>query len=165
MELTRIVIRVLFAFVFLLAILRASGKRTIAQGTTLDFVVALVLGDLIDDALWAEVPASHFVVAVTSVVLAHLGISIASARSKTFSQIVSGRALMFIRSGQLLKPSLRSEQLNESEVEEMVRLSRVDPDRLDEIKSGWLERNGHPAMIKKDWARAAQKKDALKLAK
>jgi len=49
---------VLFAYVFLLAILRASGKRTIAQGTTLDFVVALVLGDLIDDALWAEVPGS-----------------------------------------------------------------------------------------------------------
>ena len=165
MELTRIAIRVLFAYLFLLGILRASGKRTIAQGTTFDFVIALVMGDLIDDLLWAEVPAGQFVVAVAIVVLAHVGVSIGTARSQSFSRLVSGRALMFIRSGLVLKPALRREQLNQSEVQEMLRLSQVEPSRADQIKSAWLERNGKPAIIKKDWARPAQKKDSRRLPK
>jgi uncharacterized membrane protein YcaP (DUF421 family) len=165
MEPTRMIIRVLFAYVFLLAILRASGKRTVAQGTTFDFVVALVLGDLIDDMLWAEVPASQFIIASGVVVLAHLAVSIGAARSEAFSRIVSGRPLMFIRSGSSLKPALRREQLNQSEIAEMLRLSRLDPNRRQEIKSAWLERGGQPAVIKKPWARSAQKKDARRLPK
>jgi uncharacterized membrane protein YcaP (DUF421 family) len=49
-----------FAYLFLLVLLRLAGKRTVAQGNTPDFVLAVVLGDMIDDALWAEVSAAQF---------------------------------------------------------------------------------------------------------
>jgi uncharacterized membrane protein YcaP (DUF421 family) len=68
----RIGVRCLVAYLFLLAVLRLAGKQTIRQGTTFDFVLALVLGDLIDDALWAEVPVAQFVVATTTLVLLKL---------------------------------------------------------------------------------------------
>lgn len=64
----RIVIRAALAFVFLLALIRLSGKRIVTQGTTFDFVLALILGDMVDDLLWAEVHASEFVVAVLTLV-------------------------------------------------------------------------------------------------
>jgi len=49
----RIVVRVAFAYVVLLALVRLSGERTVKQGSPFDFTVALILGDLIDDVVSA----------------------------------------------------------------------------------------------------------------
>jgi uncharacterized membrane protein YcaP (DUF421 family) len=69
MDPLRIAIRSVLAYAFLITILRLAGKRTLRHGSTFDFVLALILGDLIDDALWAEVPFAQFVVATTTLVL------------------------------------------------------------------------------------------------
>ena len=53
MELPKIVRRALVAYVFLLFLMRLSGKRAIAQGSAFDFVLALIVGDLVDDLLQA----------------------------------------------------------------------------------------------------------------
>ena len=72
MDPLRLVIRAIATYLFLLVLLRLSGKRTIKQGRPFDFVLALVLGDLIDDAVWAEVPFAEFAVASTTLVLTKL---------------------------------------------------------------------------------------------
>ena len=63
MDPLRIVIRVAVAYVILLAFVRLTGKRTIKQGSPFDFTIALIVGDMVDDMLWAEVNAAEFVVA------------------------------------------------------------------------------------------------------
>ena len=90
MEPYRIAVRALFAYVVLLGLLRASGKRTVARGTPFDFVLALILGDMIDDLLWAEVPAARFAVAVATLTLAHTLVAMADARSERFGRWLSG---------------------------------------------------------------------------
>lgn len=60
----RIAVRAAFAFVYLLLLVRLAGKRSVAQGRALDFVLALIFGDMVDDLIWAEVAGSQFVVAV-----------------------------------------------------------------------------------------------------
>ena len=72
MELGSIAVRGLATYVFLLALLRLAGKRVIKEGTSFDFVLALILGDLIDDAVWSEAPFAQFVVAVSTLVLLKL---------------------------------------------------------------------------------------------
>jgi uncharacterized membrane protein YcaP (DUF421 family) len=69
MDPLRIAVRAVFAYVFLLVMVRLSGKQTVAHGTTLDFVLALVFGDMVDDVVWAEVPAAQFVVAAGTLFL------------------------------------------------------------------------------------------------
>jgi uncharacterized membrane protein YcaP (DUF421 family) len=59
----RLAVRVLFAYVLLLLFVRLTGHRTVKHGSPFDFTVALILGDMIDDAIWAEVSAAQFVVA------------------------------------------------------------------------------------------------------
>ena len=71
MDLARIAVRAVFAFIVLLLLVRAAGKRTVRQGTAFDFAVALILGDLVDDALWGEVDAAMFVIASAVIVAAH----------------------------------------------------------------------------------------------
>jgi uncharacterized membrane protein YcaP (DUF421 family) len=68
----RIGIRAVFVFVTLLALVRVSGKRSVRQGSPFDFTIALIIGDMADDAIWAEVPLSQFIVACGTLVVAHV---------------------------------------------------------------------------------------------
>jgi uncharacterized membrane protein YcaP (DUF421 family) len=76
MELWRIVVRALLAYIFALAIIRITGKRTVGQADLSSFVVVLVIGDMFDDMLWAEVPAAQFVVGVGALVLTHVAVGL-----------------------------------------------------------------------------------------
>lgn len=69
MDPLRIAIRCILAYLFLLVLLRLAGKRSIKSSSPFDFVLALTIGDLIDDAVWAEVPVVQFIVAATTLVV------------------------------------------------------------------------------------------------
>ena len=81
MDPLRIVVRVVLVYIALLVFIRLTGKTTVKQGSPFDFVVALILGDLIDDAIWAEVNASVFLVATGSLVLAHTAFNLMGYRA------------------------------------------------------------------------------------
>jgi uncharacterized membrane protein YcaP (DUF421 family) len=67
----RIIVRVLIAYSFMLLLLRICGKRTVRHATAFDFVLSLIVGDLVDDLLWAEVSAAKFFVATSVLTIAH----------------------------------------------------------------------------------------------
>jgi len=71
MDPLRIVVRVAFAYAVLLVLMRLAGKRAVKQASPFDFTVALVLGDLVDDLVWAEVNASAFVAATGMLLFVH----------------------------------------------------------------------------------------------
>jgi uncharacterized membrane protein YcaP (DUF421 family) len=70
----RIALRALFAYLFLQVLVRISGKKTVQQGTVLDFVVVLVVGDMADDAIWGELAVTQFVVAAATLFGVHTGL-------------------------------------------------------------------------------------------
>jgi uncharacterized membrane protein YcaP (DUF421 family) len=89
MDPARIIVRVVFSFVWALILVRLSGKRTIRQGDVPSFVVAVIIGDLFDDLFWAEVSVAQFAVALGALVSAHLFVDIAGTAA---GSRVSGRA-------------------------------------------------------------------------
>jgi uncharacterized membrane protein YcaP (DUF421 family) len=60
----------------LLVFVRLSGKRAVKHANTFDFTLALILGDMIDDLLWAEVGAATFVAATSVLMMVHLTIDV-----------------------------------------------------------------------------------------
>lgn len=72
MDPLRVAVRAAFAFVFIFILMRVSGKRTVHQDDVASFVVAVIIGDMFDDLIWAEVAASQFVVGVGTLVFVHL---------------------------------------------------------------------------------------------
>jgi uncharacterized membrane protein YcaP (DUF421 family) len=72
MDPSRIAIRVAFAYVFLLLMVRLSGKTSVAHGSSTDFVLALVFGDMVDNLVWAEVAIPQFVVGVGTLFIVRL---------------------------------------------------------------------------------------------
>jgi len=163
MDLLRIAVRAVAAFGFLLALLRLAGKRTVAQGTPFDFVLALILGDLVDDLLWAEVPASQFVVAAGTLGLVHTLISLASHARPSFARLVEGAPVVFLRAGSPAREGLRGERLSGGEVEEMLRLQGLDRPDWDEVAEARVEESGAVSMTLRESARDAQKRDVKRV--
>jgi uncharacterized membrane protein YcaP (DUF421 family) len=64
MDPARIVVRTLIAYAIALALTRLSGHQTVKQADATTFVVALIIGDMFDDFIWAEVAAAQFIVGV-----------------------------------------------------------------------------------------------------
>jgi len=68
----RIAIRILLVYVVLRVFVRISGKRAVKHASPFDFTVALIIGDMMDDAIWAEVGASVFAVGVGVLMITHI---------------------------------------------------------------------------------------------
>jgi uncharacterized membrane protein YcaP (DUF421 family) len=83
MDPLRITVRTLAAFIFLLALLRVTGKRTISQGSSFDFVLALVLGDLVDNVVFDESPFAQFAVAAIVLVGARFLVTLHKGRASS----------------------------------------------------------------------------------
>jgi uncharacterized membrane protein YcaP (DUF421 family) len=75
MDPCRIGVRCLIAYVFLLVVMRLAGKRVVRHANAFDFVLALIVGDLVDDALWSEVPVAQFVVATATLIFMKLSLT------------------------------------------------------------------------------------------
>ena len=81
MDLLRILARVVFAYAMLLIMMRAGGKRMVRHASPLDFALSVILGDMIDDMLWAEVDASVFAVGAGVLVMIHVAVDTLRFRS------------------------------------------------------------------------------------
>jgi uncharacterized membrane protein YcaP (DUF421 family) len=84
MDLLRILARVLFAYVMLVIMMRAGGKRLVRHASPLDFALSVTLGDMIDDMLWAEVGASVFVVGIGVLLMIHIAFDLLRFRSASW---------------------------------------------------------------------------------
>jgi uncharacterized membrane protein YcaP (DUF421 family) len=81
MDPLRIAARVVFAYVLLLVMVRLGGKRTVRHVSSFDFTLTLILGDMVDDVLWAEVDASVFVVAAGVLLISHVCVGLVQTRA------------------------------------------------------------------------------------
>ena len=84
MDPLRIAARVVFAYVVLMVMVRVSGKRLVRHASPFDFTLSLILGDMVDDLLWAEVDASVFVVAAGALVMLHMCVELLQLRASSW---------------------------------------------------------------------------------
>ena len=158
MDPARIAVRALVAYAYLLFTTRASGKRAVAQATPFDFVMALILGDVIDDGLWAEVSTARFGVAVSALCLADVIVKMLSSRFDAVHRVVAGRPRVVVADGVPLRDQLRRDQLDIEGLAALLRLQ--DTNKLEEVKAARVELDGELSVEKFDWAEPAQRRDA-----
>jgi uncharacterized membrane protein YcaP (DUF421 family) len=84
MDPLRIAARVVFAYVVLMVLVRVSGKRLVRHASPFDFTLSLILGDMVDDLMWAEVDASVFVVAAGVLVMIHMCVELLQLRAASW---------------------------------------------------------------------------------
>ena len=159
MDIHRIVIRVVFVYLLLLCLIRLSGKRTVSESTPFSFVLALILGDMVDDALWAEVAIAQFVAAAGTLGVVHLLVSWGTSRSDRLDTLVSGAPALVMVDGRPRREGLRGEQMSEKSLAFELRQEGVDDGRWAEVKEAYVEASGQLSLLKAPWARTVERRE------
>ena len=163
MDLWRIAVRALVAYIYLLTVTRATGKRVVSQATPFDFVVSLILGDLIDDALWAEVSTAKFAVGTATICFCDILTKLGGYHSQRFFKLVNGVPSIVLRDGVEDGRELRSEQLNEIDLAHLLRLEGMEKEKWNEVHLGLVERDHNLSMLYRPEAEPAMREDAPKV--
>jgi uncharacterized membrane protein YcaP (DUF421 family) len=158
-----IVIRVSVMYLYALLLLRLAGKRGIDSLTPLDFLVSLVIGDMFDDVIWAEIPLAQGLVGFTTIITLHTLVAYASWRSKRVDELVTSTPTVLIREGGFVQAGLDAERTRRETV--LMELRLQGEDKPEELQQACLETGGQLSYLKREPAQPAEKRDLPALRK
>jgi uncharacterized membrane protein YcaP (DUF421 family) len=156
-ELIYTALRASFVYLFLLIVVRVLGKREIGATSAFDLVVALILGEVVDEIIYGDVTILQGVIAIVVVALWHLVNSWASFKSEFIDKLTGARPTIVVKNGQIQHKNLAKERLNKEELFSELRLMGVD--NVKEVKQATLEPNGTVSVLLEEWAKPVQRQD------
>jgi len=162
-EFLGIALRISVMYLFALALLRLSGKRSIGDLTPLDFAVATIIGDMFDDVFWAEIPLSQGLVGITTILFLHTLVALADSSSHRIHRLIAGMPVQVINQGQVLEEGLARERISIEALWAGLREQGQVQEKLPEIKTASLEPSGEISMILQEAAMPVQKRDLQRL--
>jgi uncharacterized membrane protein YcaP (DUF421 family) len=121
-EVLRVILVGAAAYVFLIAALRLSGKRTLSQMNAYDFVVTVALGStlatilLSSDASWVE-----GAVALVLLLVFQFSVAWLSTKAGFFRRAVTARPSVIVSDGTVRETALRANRLTTSQVMQAIR--------------------------------------------
>jgi uncharacterized membrane protein YcaP (DUF421 family) len=161
-ELLYTALRASFVYVFLLIVVRLLGKREIGNTTAFDLIVALILGEVVDEIIYGDVTILQGVIAIVVTAIWHLVNSWASFKSQIIDKITGASPTVMVKNGQVQRKNLAKERLNEEELLSELRMMGGIDD-IKEVKQATLEPNGKISVIQEDWAKPVQRQDLTEL--
>lgn len=145
-------------YLMLLVVIRLLGKRTVGNFSAFDLLVALMIGEIVDEVAYGDVIFLQGATVITVVALLHYGNSwLTYANPFGIEKILEGEPAVIVRNGELARPGMRKERMNESDVLAELRACGVED--LREVRLAFVENDGQVSIIKHDWARTIQKAD------
>lgn len=144
------IIRALAVYGFLLVVFRITGKRSLAQITTFDAVLLLIISEAVQQALidGDESMTNGFLIVIT-LLAADIALSVATIRSSKIDKFVNDAPLLLIEDGRMHEDRLKKSRVSADDIIEHARELR-GLERLDQIKYAVLERNGTVTVIPKE---------------
>lgn len=141
------VLRAASIYLFLLLIFRISGKRTLAQTTTFDFVLLLIIAESTQQGLLGDdFSVTNAFLIITTLVSMDIFMAFLKGHWKAADRVLDGLPLVLVAHGHPLIERLRQAQVDESEILAAARESQ-GLERLDQIKYAVLERSGGISII------------------
>ena len=156
-ELSMTALRALGVYVLMLFVIRVLGKRTVGNFAAFDLLVALMLGEVVDEIVYGDVSIAQGVVAIGVVAAAQYGNAWLGYWDHGLDRILEGTPTPIVRSGEMVRKGMRAERMNERAVMHELRLQGVDD--IKQVKLAMVETDGVVSVIKEDWAEPVQKSD------
>ena len=141
------VIRAAVIYFALLVIFRVSGKRSLAQITTFDFVLLLIIGEATQQALLGEdFSLTNAVVVIVTLVGIDIALSFLMRASPFAGRIIEGAPTVIVDDGVPLHDRMKQARVDVDDVLTAARhLHGLE--RLDQIRRAVLERSGGISII------------------
>jgi uncharacterized membrane protein YcaP (DUF421 family) len=141
-------IRGIVVYVFLIALLRLTGKRQVGQLAPFDLVLLLVLSNAVQNSMNAgDNSLVGGLISAATLVLANWLIGFATYRNKKLEALIEGQPLVLIHHGQLYEKAMSRAQLTHHELNAAIRQAGVSCP--EDVLSAILENNGAISVIPK----------------
>lgn len=142
-----IILRTAAIYVFLLVLFRLTGKRTLSELTTFDFILLLILSEATQNALVDE--DRSVVMAVTIIltfVTIDIGLSIVKTRWRIIEKITEGVPVVLVNQGRVLEDVLKKTNVSRSDILVAARLTH-GLERMEQVKYAVLETTGGISIV------------------
>ena len=141
------IIRAVAIYVILLLIFRISGKRSLAQITTFDFVLLLVISEATQQAMLGDdFSMTNAALAILTLVGLDVGLSILQHRFPRFGKVIDSVPLVLVSDGELQRSQMDKMRISEDDIIEAAR-EKQGLERMDQIKYAVLERTGAISIV------------------
>lgn len=148
----------LFGFFAMFLLMKVLGKTQMSALTPFDFIAAIILGELVGNALFdkkAGITEIAFVIFLWGGLL--YAVEIISQKFKRTRYIIEGKPSLVIHQGMLIREEMRKNKIDINEVQQLLR--DKDVFSIQEVEYGILESNGKISVLKKSAYQTPNKKD------
>lgn len=152
--------RAFAVYVFMLVVIRALGKRTVGNFSAFDLLVALMLGEVVDEIIYGDVRFIQGAVAVIAIAALAYTDSWLAYFGHGFDTALEGKPTIVVRDGEFDRKGMRTERMNEPEV--MAHLREEGIHDIRDVHLAIVETDGIVSVLKREWAEAPKKADLLK---
>jgi len=141
------VLRGILIYCFLLLILRIMGKRSLADTTTFDLVVLLIISEVTQQAMVnSDNSLTAAAILITTLLGMDLLLTLLKSAFKMFEKVVEGLPLIIVDHGKPLKERMDKTKVDESDVMQAARTS-MGLERMEQVKYAVLEKDGSISII------------------
>lgn len=144
-----IVLRATVMFFILFLLIRLLGKRELGQMTPFEFVVLVVLGDLIQQGVTHnDFSLTGATLAICTFAFWALVLSWTAYLFPRAKDLLEGAPRVIVRDGKIVEENLRRDRLTRDEILSEMRLAGIG--RMSDVAWAILEPQGKMSFIKKD---------------
>jgi uncharacterized membrane protein YcaP (DUF421 family) len=153
-SLPEIVLRTAIVYLFLVVVLRVTGKREVGQMSILELIVILIISDAVQNSMVGEnTTVWGGLVAVLTLLGLDALLKALTGRSKRLRRAIEGEPRLLVRDGRLLTRALREERLEPADVRAAIRAQGLE--RVEDVHIAVLETDGSISVIPKAGGREA----------
>ena len=151
--------RAVAVYVLMLIVIRALGKRTVGNFSAFDLLVALMLGEVVDEIIYGDVRFLQGTVAIVAIGAVAYADSWLAYFDHGMEAVLEGTPTVIVRDGEFDRQGMRKERMNEKDVHGHLRAEGIHDMR--EVHLAIVEHDGSVSILKHPWAEPAQKADVL----
>lgn len=141
------VLRAATLYALLLLIFRISGKRSLAQITTFDFVLLLVIGEATQQALiGSDFSITSAALAIVTLIVIDIALAWIKRRSPMADRWLDDVPIVIVEHGRPLETRMRNERVDVNDVMAAAR-EHHGLERLSQVRYAVLERNGAISIV------------------
>lgn len=143
------VIRGFVVYLFLMILIRLSGRRTLGEMTTFDLILLLMLGETTQQALLGEnFSLTNSFILMATLIGADIGMAILKRRRPRLERSLDGVPVLLLHDGTLNEEFMNKTSVDEQDILAAARETQV-LERLDQVKYAVLEVNGKISIMPK----------------
>ena len=146
------IVRGFIVYVFLLVLLRVTGKRQVGQLAPFDLVLLLVLSNAVQNSMnGGDNSLVGGLISATTLVGVNYIVGVATFRSKKLEAIIEGRPQLLIHDGKLFTDVMRSAHLTQHELHSALRQAGCAT--VEDVRSAILENGGSISVVRRESGR------------